>query len=147
MKTLYSDASFDWNTTDKTTENVVYGRTAVVGEGISVVEKVVIGKVPGLKQYTNILELVAIARAIELASERMWDEPLEINTDSQVAKTWATKGIKPKTATEAHQNALEYLSKAKRMYYLGDITINYVPRERNLAGHLLEDSPKDKSVL
>lgn len=66
MKKLYCDASFDWTTTEEA-ENVVRGKIAVVGEELRIVEKVAVGKVEGLKQYINILELVALARAIEIA--------------------------------------------------------------------------------
>jgi hypothetical protein len=40
-------------------------------------------------------------------------------------------------STEAHINAIEYLRSAKRNYG-GVITFNYVPREQNVAGIILE---------
>jgi len=139
MKILYSDASFDYRHTDTTEETIVRGKIAVSGEDISTIDKVAVGKVPELKQYINILELVAIARAIELASEKQWqDNSLQILTDSKTAMYWARAGkIKPAVKTEAHENALEYLKKA-RLLFGGVITFNFVPREMNLAGHLLE---------
>ncbi|MEX2053052.1 MAG: hypothetical protein WD898_02385 [Candidatus Paceibacterota bacterium] len=138
MKTLYTDASFDYRHTDETTEHLVRGKIAVSGEGLSLIDKVAIGKVPELRQYINILELVAIARAIELASTKEWqDAELKIITDSQVAKGWASKGkISPKVVTAAHTNALEYLAKAKKLFG-GTINFFFTPRDNNPAGHLL----------
>lgn len=164
MKTLYTDASFDWNQTEKTKENVVRGKIAI-SDGISFerIDKVAIGKVPELKQYINILELFAIARAIEIASEMRREESgsckclscngecfgcnechqenfnaLTIFTDSQTAMYWARNGIESKeTATEAHNNALEYLRRA-RIQFGGEITFNFIGRNENPAGKLLE---------
>jgi hypothetical protein len=139
MKTLYTDASFDYHHTTETDEPFVRGKIAISGEGISAVEKVAIGKVPNLQQYINILELVAIARAVELASQKEWqDNSLQIFTDSQVARGWASRGeIKSAVLTDAHINALQYL-KTTRLAFGGIITFNYVPRDNNPAGHLLE---------
>lgn len=141
MKTLYCDASFDWTFTNKTTEPVVRGKIAVSdGKGFNRVEKVAIGKVEGLKQYINILELTAIARAVELAGEvGDEDKSLQIFTDSNVAMFWARAGkIRPKVLTIAHASALEYLKNA-RLKFGGIITFNLIPRERNRAGFLLEN--------
>jgi len=139
MKTLYCDASYDYRHTEETTEPIVRGKIAISGEGINAVEKVAIGKVPILKQYINILELVAIARAIEKASESEWqDNSLQIFTDSEVAKGWAKAGnVSPKVKTPAHEHALEYLKKA-RLLFGGVITFNFIPRDKNPAGKLLE---------
>lgn len=140
MKIFYADASFDWSFTNKTKESVVRGKIAVSdGDGFNRVEKVAIGKVEGLKQYINILELTAIARAVELASETLnKDKSLQIFTDSNVAMFWARAGkIRPKVLTLAHQNALDYLKKA-RLEFGGIVTFDTVPRERNPAGFLLQ---------
>ena len=140
MKTLYCDASFDWTFTNKTKDPVVRGKIAISdGKGFNRVEKVAVGKVEGLKQYINILELTAIARAIELAGEvGDEDKSLEIFTDSNVAMFWARAGkIRPKVMTLAHQNALDYLKKA-RLAFGGITTFDTVPRERNPAGFLLQ---------
>ena len=139
MKTLYTDASFDWTSTKKTEENVVRGKIAIAGEGFERIEKVVVGKVEGLKQYINIFELIAVARAVELASEeKPKEESLVVYTDSTTAKVWASKGaVNPKSATEAHDNAIEYLRKS-RIQFGGIITFNFIPRDDNPAGKLLE---------
>ena len=140
MKTLYTDASFDWNHTQATKEPIVRGKIAISdGNSFERIDKVAIGKVEGLKQYINVLELTAVARAVELASEmNPKDESLSIYTDSQVAMYWARAGkIKASVATEAHDNALEYLRKA-RIQFGGIITFNYIPRDQNPAGKLLE---------
>jgi hypothetical protein len=145
MKILHTDASFDWNHTNSTEESIVRGKIAVweiiAQEGMAGghIEKVAIGKVKGLKQYINILELTAIARAIEIASlETLKDDAIEIFTDSKTALAWATKGkIKPSVLTLAHQNALEYLSRA-RLQFGGSVTIKFIPREQNFAGKMLE---------
>lgn len=139
MITLFCDASFDWTHTKITVEKFVRGKIAVSdGVDFNKVEKTVVGKIEGLKQYINILELIAIARAVELACDMKDEErSLRIFTDSKVAMIWASSGtINPKVATEAHLNALEYLRKA-RIAYGGIITFNHTPRESNPAGHLL----------
>ena len=137
-KILYTDASFDWNHTDKTTENVVRGKIAVSdGGAFNKVDKVAVGKVEGLKQYINILELTAIARAVELASEENPKaDTLTVITDSQTAMYWA-RNNQIKVATPAHDNALEYLRRA-RILFGGEITFNHVLRDQNPAGKLLE---------
>lgn len=140
MKTLFTDASFDYHHTDETTENVVRGKIAISDDGnFRRIEKVAIGKVPKLRQYINVLELTAIARAIEIASE-MTDTNnfLQVNTDSKVAMIWASsKKVHKKVETEAHRQALEYLRKSCQLFG-GVITFAYIPREENPAGHLLE---------
>lgn len=146
-KTFYTDASFDWTSTEKSNENVVHGKIAIVGINFERIEKVAVGKVKGLKQYINVFELIAVARAVELANE---EEPkvgaLAIYTDSNVAKVWANNGaVNPKSATEAHESAIEYLRKA-RIQFGGTITFNFVPRNNNPAGKLLEVELEKESL-
>lgn len=144
MKTLFTDASFDHNHTESTTEPFVRGKIAIAdGNGFARVEKVIIGKVPLLKQYINILELTAVARAIEIACIEPKPISLEVFTDSQVAMYWARAGKIKKAGieTEAHTNALDYL-KAMRLAFGGIVTFNFVPRENNPAGHLLAEELK-----
>ncbi len=140
MKILYTDASFDWNHTGATEENVVRGKIAVAdGFGFERIDKVAIGKVEELKQYINIFELTAIARALELSYDmKIEDKSLKILTDSQTAMFWARNGIRNKEVmTLAHQNALDYL-KRMRLNFGGVVTFDFVPREENPAGKLLE---------
>lgn len=140
MRKLYTDSSFDWNITMATKEDVVRGKIAIADErGYKKIEKVAIGKVPGLKQYNNILELTAIARAVELASEeKPKAEELTIYTDSQVAMYWArNKKMNPKIITDAHQSAIEYLRHVCRLFE-GKINFEFVFRNQNYAGMLLE---------
>lgn len=140
MKKLYTDASFDYRHTDKTPDNIVCGKIAIAdGNGFERIDKVAVGKVEGLKQYINILELTAIARAVELAYDmNIEDKSLEVITDSQTAMFWARNGIKNKEVmTDAHAGALDYLKRA-RLNFGGIITFNFVPREHNPAGHLLQ---------
>ena len=140
MKTLYTDASFDHNSTEKTTDIFVRGKIAIT-DGISFerIEKVVIGKVPLLKQYINILELTAVARAVELACDmKECDGSLAIYTDSMVAKIWASNGIEnKKVCTIAHENAIEYLRQA-RIKFGGVVSFHHILRDKNPAGKLLE---------
>lgn len=147
MKTLYTDASFDWNSTNATDENIVRGKIAISdGSGYSRVEKFAIGKVDGLKQYINIFELTAIARAVELAYDmNITDKQLEIFTDSMTAMYWARNGkIKPSVLTLAHAGALDYLRRAV-LNFGGVVTFNFVPREKNPAGHLLQEELENGS--
>lgn len=140
MKTLFTDASFDYRHTDKTTENVVRGKICVSdGEGFHKVERVAIGKVPDLKQYINVFELIAIARAVELtALSGTHDGSLKIFSDSRVAVIWASSGkVRDSVRTDAHINALDYLKTAKKMFG-GVVTFNHINRESNPAGHILE---------
>ena len=141
MKKIYSDAGFQWRDTKKIPEgNQVMGRICVAdGEGFSRVELVGVGKVPNLKQYINIFELIAVARAIEIAIEKGWTGNLQIFTDSKVAMYWASNGIlNKKVETEAHRNAYDYVRTARKNY-VGIVTFNHTPREHNPAGHILED--------
>lgn len=139
MKTLFTDSSFDWKHTEETTENFVRGKIAVCGDNFNRIEKVVVGKVEGLKQYINILELTAIARAIEIANEENPKaDALTIFTDSMTAMYWARAGkIKGAVRTAAHENALEYL-KRERIKFNNVITFNHISRNKNPAGWLLE---------
>ena len=148
MKKLYTDASFDWTSTEKA-ENVVRGKIAISdGDGFERIDKVAIGKVEGLKQYINILELTAVARAVELASEHFKEEAkglLEVWTDSQVAMSWANNAkINQKIAKLAHYNALEYLRKAQILFG-GIVSFHYIKRDQNPAGHLLEQELKKEA--
>ncbi len=122
-----------------TTEPFVRGKIAVAdGLGFERIEKVVIGKVGELRQYINLLELIAVTRAVELASE--WKEKVDslaVHTDSRIAQGWAANGkISQKFSTVAHDNALEYLRVA-RTQFGGVITFHWVPRNNNPAGWLL----------
>ena len=142
MKILYTDASFDWTSTERSNENVVRGKIAVSdGNSFKRIEKVAIGKVEGLRQYINVLELTAIARAVELASEEnpKVDE-LTIFTDSQIAMFWARKGrVNPKVVTPAHDSVLEYLRRARIQFGTGNLVIfSHISRDQNPAGKLLE---------
>lgn len=148
MQVLFTDASFDYRHTKKA-KDVVRGKIAVsdgtVGK-IKRIEKVAIGKVQGLKQYNNVLELIAIGRAIEIASEtKDADNSLKLFTDSKVAMYWARAGkIKPTVATQAHLNALEYVRNARNVFN-GVVTFNFIGRDHNPAGHLLENELKRES--
>lgn len=145
MIKFYCDASFNYNHTDsqrENGENVVRGKIAVVSEGapieIKAVDKVMVGLVPGLRQYINILELTAVARAVELAIIHKFEGDIEIFTDSRIAAGWAhNKCVNPKIETEAHRQAIDYL-KGGLQKYPGKVMFYFVPRERNPAGHLLE---------
>lgn len=141
MKTIFTDASFDWHFTNSTEENIVRGKIAIAdGNSFARIEKVAIGKVDGLQQYINILELTAIARAVELACDmKIEDSSLSIYTDSQTAMFWARNGIKNKSLiTEAHTSALEYLKRV-RVQFGGIITFNFIHRDENPAGLLLAE--------
>lgn len=139
MKKLYTDAGYTWQNTEKTEDGApIMGRICVADdEGFSRVEMVGVGKVPVLKQYINIFELVAIARAIEIAIEKGWVGNLAIYTDSKVAMIWASHGVGEKVKTEAHANAQEYLRTARKNY-IGIVTYYHVPRDYNPAGKILE---------
>lgn len=148
MKKLYTDAGYTWQNTDKTEEGKpIMGRICVADdEGFSRIEMVGVGKVPVLKQYINIFELVAIARAIEIAIEKGWTGSLAIYTDSKVAMIWASHGVGKKVETEAHKNAHEYLRTARKNY-IGLISYNHVPRDYNPAGKILEvELEKDRKA-
>lgn len=140
MKNIYCDASFDYKHTEETRENFVRGKIAIVFDNIKVVERVVVGKVEGLRQYINILELTAIARAIELASQlNQKPESIAVYTDSMTAMYWARAGKikKSSVVTPAHESALNYLRGSVHKF-AGVITYNLIKREQNPAGHLLE---------
>ena len=141
MKTFYCDASFDWKNTDTNKENVARGKIAIIDDkSHERIEKIAIGMVESLKQYINVFELIAIARAVELANEgKQKADSLAIYTDSQTAMYWARAGKirNASVLTEAHKSALEYLNR-ERIKFGGTITFNFIPRHKNPAGKLLE---------
>jgi len=138
MKHLYTDASFDHRSTNQSIEPFVRGKIAIAGDGLEIVEKVCVGKVPKLKQYINVLELIAIARAVEIAGQRKLGSSLKVTTDSKTAMIWASNGkVNPDVQTEAHLNALEYLKKSKAEFG-GIVTFYHIQRDWNPAGKLLE---------
>lgn len=147
-KVLFTDAGYTWQNTETTKEGEpIMGRICVADtEGFSRIEMVGIGKVPVLRQYINIFELIAVARALEIAIEKGWAGDLAIYTDSKTAAMWASTGkVSKKAETEAHKNALEYLRTARKNY-LGVVTYNHVYRDKNPAGHLLEkELEKDRA--
>lgn len=147
-KVLFTDAGYTWQNTDATKEGeAIMGRICVAdSEGFSRIEMVGVGKVPVLKQYINVFELIAVARAIEVAIEKGWVGSLAIYTDSKTASIWASSGkVSKASETEAHRNALEYLRTARKNY-IGIVTYNHVRREKNPAGHLLEkELEKDRA--
>ena len=146
MKTLFCDASFDPHYTKTETGDAVRGKIGISdGENINIVEKVAVGKVPDLKQYINVFELIAIARSIEIAAEKMetrfpgWTDvlALEVMSDSSTAVYWSRNGrTNPKVFTQAHGNALAYLRDVKDRIKIG-VIFTHVPREKNPAGFLL----------
>lgn len=149
MKTLYTDAGYTWQNTAKTKDGEpIMGRICVADtEEFSRIEMAGVGKVPVLKQYINVFELIAIARAVEIAIEMGWVGSLQIKTDSKTAMIWASHGMKdsPKK-TDAHKGALEYLRTARKNYG-GVITFNHVGRDHNPAGKLLEvELEKDREL-
>lgn len=146
MKTLYTDAGYRWQDTEKDLHLPVVGRICVTdNEEYTKVEAVKVGRVPMLKQYNNVLELIAIARAVETAIEMGWIGSLSILTDSKVAMIWASSmKVNPKVETDAHRNALEYLRSARKNYG-GIITFRHVPRNYNPAGIVLEKELLEKS--
>jgi len=138
---LYTDATFTWQKYAKTDDKILKGKICIIAEDnaehpLNVIEEVVVGRVEGLKQYINIYELIAVARAIELAKEKGWDD-IQIFTDSSVAKTWANKGVSATPFTEAHRSCQEYITRVK-MEHSGKIEIGHVLRDQNPAGKLLE---------
>lgn len=137
MKFLFTDASFDYASEFETGADHVIGKTAIVGDGIRKVELAYLARVPGLKQYINVLETLAVARAIGLAIDNGWSGDLAIRTDSRVAVAWARGGPNPRCRTAVHDKVMHVLREnAKR--YAGQIWVDFVPRHKNLAGHVLE---------
>ena len=148
MKQLYTDAGYTWQNTEATPDGQpIMGRICVADEeGFNRIEMVGVGKVPDLKQYINVFELIAIARAIEVAIEKGWVGNLRITTDSKTAMIWASNGkVSQKAETEAHKGALEYLRTARKNY-IGIVTYTHIGRNQNPAGKLLEiELEKDRA--
>ena len=138
---IYTDASFSWQRYIDTDDKIIKGKVCIIAEDsiespFNIIEEVGIGRVDKLKQYINILELIAITRAIEIAGEKGWGN-INVITDSSVAKTWATRGIRASLFTEAHRSCQEYFNKAKAGHK-GRVEIMHVVRDKNPAGKLLE---------
>ena len=141
---MFCDASFDYLSTNATSEPFVRGKIAISdGRDFNRVERVAIGKVDGLRQYINILELTAICRAVELAHDVCKEDSLSVRSDSMVALAWAKRGKIPnKIRTQAHVSVLEYLAKVSAQFYgtslERSIEFIHVGRDNNPAGKLLE---------
>jgi ribonuclease HI len=138
---LYADATFTWQKYADTDDKLLKGKICIIAEDnpehpFNVIEEVIVGRVEGLKQYINIYELIAVARAIELAKEKGWDD-IQIFTDSFIAKTWANKKVSASPFTEAHRSCQEYIIRAKAEHG-GKIEVGHVLRDHNPAGELLE---------
>jgi len=138
---LYTDATVTWQKYANNKETILKGKICIIAEDNAehpfyVIEEVAVGRVEGLKQYINVYELIAVARAIELAKEKGWND-IQIFTDSSVAKTWANKGVSATPFTEAHRSCQEYITKVKAEHG-GKIEIGHVLRDQNPAGKLLE---------
>lgn len=139
---MYTDASFTWQKYATTDEKALNGQICVVAENdadnpFHVIEDTVVGRVEGLKQYINCFELIAVARAIEIAKEKGWDD-IQIITDSFIAKTWATnRKVNASPYTELHRSCEEFITRAIREHG-GKIEVGHILREHNPAGKLLE---------
>lgn len=143
-KRLYCDAAFSWTQVERTTSPQVFGKICVAdGNGFVRIEKVGVGRVKGLKQYNNILELVAIGRAIEIAIEKGMTGALDVYTDSMVARSWATGKMNAKVRTVAHTEAEMYVALMERRF-IGEIRVVHVLRDSNHAGIALEGDKKNK---
>lgn len=102
MKIIYTDSSYDWNTTDENGCGV--GEICIAENYTKYTREKIKICVPGLKQLNNRFELIAI----QLALTRYPDA--DICSDSQVAVGWARNE-----------------------------KVSWVPREINIAGHILDD--------
>lgn len=137
MKTLFTDASFDFQSEKVNGKDHVIGKTAIVGEGITKVELAYLERIPGLVQYINVLETLAVARAVGMAIENGWHGELAIRTDSRVAVAWCRHGPRSQIVTPVHIKVLRFL-RERIAVYDGNITVDFVSRWRNPAGKVLE---------
>jgi hypothetical protein len=146
-RTLYTDASFGYYTTD---EPVLFGKIAMWLDkepeqgldGFNYIEKVAVGKVPNLKQYINVFELIAIARALEKFVEKgLKADVLYVRSDSMTAVSWSKNGIPQQYMTAAHQEAINYFRRsANALKSTGtSLVISHIGRDRNFAGIMLEE--------
>lgn len=138
MKLIYTNSLFNYQKyKELPDEKVLTGIICVACDDFQKIEKVGVGRVEGLKQYTNIFEFIAIARAVELAIENKLTEDLEIFTDSLTAKTWAEKGMKIERYTAAHKSANSYFQDMIKNYP-HNVVFEHIGREKNPAGKILE---------
>jgi ribonuclease HI len=147
LNTIFCDAGFAINVEKKLNRPFVNGRIAWVarvdGKSTEKIEEVAIGRVPKLIQYNNILELIAVARAVEMANELVPKDEgvrsIQVLTDSKVAMWWARKqSFRDGVKTAAHAQAMEYLQRAIKNFG-GIITYNHISRWGNPAGKMLDD--------
>lgn len=137
MKLIYTDASFDFVAEADNGKDHVIGKTAMVSGAIRIVDLAYIPRVAGLVQYINILETMAITRAIGVAGANLWSDDLLIRTDSRIAVSWFKHGPRAQCMTPVHENMMKVL-RAKVREYPGKVTVEHVRREDNLAGWILE---------
>ena len=124
-KAIFTDAGFDIHSRK--------GVMCVVIDGVSEIKEVVVPRIKGLKQYSNFLELIAVCWALRLTEEKN----IIIQTDSRVARSWFNrKKNNLDKFSSYHYDVKEELERLKSKK--NSVIIRWVPRNKNLAGIVLE---------
>lgn len=152
--TIYTDGSYKTSrqNANKTTVKIVSAFWSVKSK--EVIEELEIERVPTLKQYSNLAEWVAIGMAVDYAIEQ-GEKTLLIKTDSKTCCSWMRSvafgeyrkkknGKRREFATKNHQEVFDYLVGASKEI---DIELEWVPRDENLIGIILENIEKENTPI
>lgn len=98
------------------------------------IEEIEPPEIEGLKQYSNLMELLAIKRAMEETTAKR----IVLKTDSQIAQSWFER-----ENNNLHQFSWKHFQLKKEIDSLKDkfnsVGICWIPRDENLAGQALEE--------
>ena len=125
---IFCDGSFNWKSKEKK------GKIAFkIGKKKVQIKEVELEEVFGLKQYSNLFELKAVLESLKETKAKK----ICLFTDSQIIYWWITKKRNLSEFSEVHQEIQKEI--IKRIERLKSFSINWIPREKNLAGIKLEE--------
>jgi len=142
---IYTDGSYKTSQQNKNSKEVEVVSAFYTKEKTTI-EKIKIKRSPNLKQYSNLAEWIAIGMAVDYAIAN-GEEKLLIKTDSRVCCSWfravgygeyrnKKNGKKREFATKNHQEVFDYLVEMNKEI---DIELEWVPRDKNIIGVILEE--------
>lgn len=142
---IYTDGSYKTSQQNENSKEVEVVSAFYTKEKTTI-EKIKIKRSPNLKQYSNLAEWIAIRMAVDYAIEN-GEEKLLIKTDSRVCCSWfrsvgygeyrnKKNGKKREFATKNHQEVFDYLIEMNKEI---DIELEWVPRDKNIIGVILEE--------
>ena len=90
----------------------------------------------GVGGSNNIAELIGLRDALRYAYRQQWPS-VTIYTDSQNTRSWVLRGRVGKTIND-RARVLDLLDEVADLMLVVYTDVQWVPRDRNLAGHVIE---------